>query len=136
MFSGSAIAPPILIGVLLARWLLPGSPAAAAANCPVSQNQLSQALKASVKPSGGPSNGGLNNHEWAAVVARDGIVCAIAFSGQQPGDQWPGSRPIAPEKAGTASGLSLDQYALSTANLYAGVQPGGFLYGLITTDPR
>jgi hypothetical protein len=34
-----------------------------------------------VKPSGGPSHGGLDNNEWAALVTRDGTVCAVAFSG-------------------------------------------------------
>jgi hypothetical protein len=31
--------------------------------------------------------------------------------------------------------LSLDASALSTANLYSGVQPGGFLYGLQESNP-
>ena len=94
-----------------------------------------QALKASVKASGGPGNGGLENHEWAAVVARDGTVCAVAFSGAAADDQWPGSRLIAAEKANTANGLSLRQMALSTANLYASSQPGGPLFGLEATNP-
>jgi uncharacterized protein GlcG (DUF336 family) len=109
--------------------------AGSAADCPVDHDQLLAALKASVKPSGGPKIGGLENNEWAAVVARDGLVCAIAYSGQKLGDQWPGSRAIAAEKANTANGLSLPTMALSTANLYAAVQPGGFLYGLAATNP-
>lgn len=96
---------------------------------------LMAALKASVKPSGGPSNGGLDNHEWAAVVDRNGFVRAVCFSGDAPGDQWPGSRTIAIEKANTANALSLPGFALSTANLYAGSQPGGPLYGLPQTNP-
>ena len=106
-----------------------------AAPCPVDHDQLVKALKASVKPSGGPGNGGLDTNEWAAVVARDGTVCAIAFSGGKPEDQWPGSRAVAVEKANTANAVSLDKMALSTANLYAGAQPGGSLYGLQTTNP-
>ncbi len=101
------------------------SQAAAAANCPADHDKLEKALKASVKPSGGPSNGGLDNNEWAALVTRDGAVCAVAFSGAKPDDQWPGSRAIAAEKANTANAVSLDGFALSTANLYAGAQPGG-----------
>ncbi|WP_352502169.1 MULTISPECIES: heme-binding protein [unclassified Mesorhizobium] len=93
------------------------------------------ALKANVKASGGPGNGGFDTHEWAAVVARDGTVCAVAFSGPTADAQWPGSRLIAAEKANTANGLSLAQMALSTANLYAPVQPGGPLYGLQATNP-
>jgi uncharacterized protein GlcG (DUF336 family) len=107
----------------------------AAAPCPVDEAKLVQALKASVKPSGGPSNGGLDNNMWGAVVARDGTVCAVAFTGTTAGDQWPGSRAIAIEKANTANALSLPKMALSTANLYSGAQPGGFLFGLTTTYP-
>ena len=88
-----------------------------------------------MKPSGGPTNGGLDNNEWAALVTRDGAVCAVAFSGAKPDDQWPGSRAIAAEKANTANGLSLNGFALSTANLYAGAQPGGTLFGLILSAP-
>jgi uncharacterized protein GlcG (DUF336 family) len=105
------------------------------ADCPVNHEQLLGALKASVKPSGGPSNGGLDNNEWAAVVARNGVVCAIAFSGKSVGDQWPASRAIAVEKANTANGMSLPNFAIATANLYAGVQPGGFLFGAQLTNP-
>src|ERR1700733_14535175 len=72
---------------------------APAADCPVDYDKLEKALKASVKPSGGPSNGGLDNNEWAALVTRDGTICAIAFSGQKPDDQWLGSRAISAEKA-------------------------------------
>jgi uncharacterized protein GlcG (DUF336 family) len=109
--------------------------AAQAADCPVTHDQLVQALRANVKASGGPSNGGLDNHEWAAVVARDGTVCAVAFSGAGPDDQWPGSRAIAAEKANTANAFSVKQFALSTANLYAGAQPAGFLFGVQASSP-
>ena len=108
---------------------------AQAADCPADHDKLEKALKSSVKPSGGPSNGGLDNNEWAAIVTRDGAVCAVAFSGAGPDDQWLGSRAIAVEKANTANAFSLKGYALSTANLYAGVQPGGFLYGTAATNP-
>ena len=52
-----------------------------AAACPIPHDKLQDALRKAVKASGGPSNGGFDNHEWAAVVARDGTVCALAFSG-------------------------------------------------------
>lgn len=109
--------------------------AASAQHCPVSYDQLAQALKASVKASGGPSNGGLDNNEWAVVVSRDGTICAVTFSGQKPDDQWPSSRAIAAEKVATANGLSLDKMALSTANIYGASLPGAPLYGVITTTP-
>ena len=77
----------------------------------------------------------MGNQEWAAVVNRDGIVCAIVFSGTTRSDQWPGSRAIAAEKANTANGLSGRDYALSTANVYAASQPGQSLYSLTTSQP-
>jgi uncharacterized protein GlcG (DUF336 family) len=42
---------------------------------------------------------------------------------------------IAIEKANTANALSLANSAFSTANLYSGAQPGGFLYGILETNP-
>jgi len=49
--------------------------APAKGGCPVTYNQLKQALTASVKASGGPTNGGLDFNMWAAAVNRDGFVC-------------------------------------------------------------
>jgi uncharacterized protein GlcG (DUF336 family) len=80
-------------------------------------------------------NGGFNLDMWGAVVNRDGIVCAVAFTGTDRGKQWPGSRVIAAQKANTANAFSLPQLALSTANLWAAVQPGGSLYGLQHSNP-
>ncbi|HZZ60135.1 MAG TPA: heme-binding protein [Roseiarcus sp.] len=115
--------------------LLSASCAARAADCPADHDKLEKALKSSVKPSGGPSNGGFDNNEWAVLVTRDGAICAVAMSGASPDDQWLGSRAIAAEKANTAIAMSLKGSAISTANLYAGAQPGGYLYGLAATDP-
>jgi uncharacterized protein GlcG (DUF336 family) len=84
---------------------------------------------------GSAKNGGMGNQEWAAIVNRDGVVCAIVFSGTTRGDQWPGSRVIAAEKASTANGLSGRDYALSTANIFAASQPGQSLYSLATSAP-
>jgi len=97
---------------------------------------------------------GLNLQMWATIVDRDGIVCAVAFSGVDRGAQWPGSRVISAQKANTANSFSLDSSAnsngsgpgsaplhspgglpLSTANLYAAVQPGGSLFGLQASNP-
>jgi uncharacterized protein GlcG (DUF336 family) len=89
----------------------------------------------SVVKEGASKNGGLGNQEWAAEVNRDGIVCAIVFSGASRGDQWPGSRIIAGEKANTANAVSSSNYALSTANVYAASQPGQSLYSLATSAP-
>jgi hypothetical protein len=80
-------------------------------------------------------------------VNRDGVVCAVAFSGVNRGAQWPGSRVLSAQKANTANAFSLDSssnsngsgqpagLALSTANLYSAVQPGGSLYGLQHSNP-
>jgi uncharacterized protein GlcG (DUF336 family) len=103
--------------------------------CPVQHDQLVQELKRSVKASGGPSNGGFDTNEWAAVVDRNGAVCAIAFTGSRPTDQWPGSRAIAVEKANAANSFALDSFAISTANLWGPAQPGASLFGLQGTNP-
>jgi uncharacterized protein GlcG (DUF336 family) len=80
-------------------------------------------------------NGGFGLQMWATVVNRDGIVCAVAFTGDNRGDQWPGSRVISAQKANTANAFSLPGLALSTANLYTAVQPGGTLFGLQESNP-
>jgi uncharacterized protein GlcG (DUF336 family) len=105
------------------------------------------ALKAALATAVSAESSGLNNQMWATLVDRDGIVCAVAFSGTNRGSQWPGSRAISAQKANTANAFSLDPasssngsgqasgLALSTANLYAAVQPGGSLYGLQASNP-
>ena len=80
-------------------------------------------------------NGGFGLEMWATVVNRDGVVCAVAFTGANRGDQWPGSRVISAQKANTANAFSLPGLALSTANLYTAVQPGGSLFGLQESNP-
>jgi uncharacterized protein GlcG (DUF336 family) len=82
---------------------------------------------------------------WGTIVDRDGVVCAVAFTGVNRGAQWPGSRVISAQKANTANSFSLDPsaasggnggpLALSTANLYSAVQPGGSLFGLQESNP-
>lgn len=94
---------------------------------------LVKALKASVAPA--KKNGGFDLQMWATIVDRDGFVCAVAFSGADRDDQWPGSRVISAQKAHTANAFSLDGLALSTANLYTAVQPGGSLFGLQESNP-
>lgn len=81
------------------------------------------------------SNGGFNLDMWGTVVNRDGVVCAVAFTGPNRGSQWPGSRVISAQKANTANAFSLPQLSLSTANLYSAVQPGGSLFGLQASNP-
>jgi len=105
------------------------------------------ALKAALVAATTAETSGLNNQMWATIVDRDGVVCAVAFSGVNRGAQWPGSRVISAQKANTANAFSLDSssfsggsgqpngLALSTANLYSAVQPGGSLYGLQHSNP-
>src|SRR5687767_12805306 len=104
-------------------------------------------LKAALDKATAEEKSGLNNHMWATVVNRDGVVCAVAFSGSNRASQWPGSRVISAQKANTANAFGLDStsnsagsgqasgLALSTANLYAPVQPGASLFGLQFSNP-
>ena len=127
-------------------------PASAAAGAPVARGGCQglpshAALKAALVAATQAETSGLNNHMWATVVNRDGVVCAVVFSGTNRGAQWPGSRVISAQKANTANAFSLDStsssngsgqakgLALSTANLYSAVQPGGSLYGLQHSNP-
>jgi len=96
-----------------------------------SHNQLQTALTSARAQ----QNGGFNLDMWGAIVNRDGIVCAVAFTGANRGSQWPGSRAIAAQKANTANAFSLPKLALSTADLYSATQPGGSLYGLQHSNP-
>jgi uncharacterized protein GlcG (DUF336 family) len=108
-------------------------PAPAASGCGLlpDHTSLSQALAGAVTV----ETSGLDFQMWATIVDRDGIVCAVAFSGSDRGAQWPGSRVISAQKANTANAFSLDGLALSTANLYSAVQPGGSLFGLQESNP-
>lgn len=105
------------------------------------------ALKAALVAATATETSGLNNQMWGTIVDRDGVVCAVAFTGVNRGAQWPGSRVISAQKANTANAFSLDAssnsggsgqpsgLALSTANLYSAVQPGGSLFGLQFSNP-
>ena len=100
--------------------------------------QLKSALKSAVVADAT----GFNLNMWATVVDRDGVVCAVAFSGADRGAQWPGSRVISAQKANAANAFSLNGLALSTGNLYSAVQGtsgatplGGSLYGLQFSNP-
>lgn len=92
-------------------------------------------LKSKLTSSVGSDNGGLETDMWATIVDRDGVVKTVVFSGADRGAQWPGSRVISAQKANTANAFSLPDFALSSANLYAAVQPGGTLYGLADSNP-
>ena len=93
------------------------------------------ALKQALTTARQSDNGGLNLDMWGTIVDRSGHVCAVAYTGQTAGSQWLGSRLISAQKANTANAFSLDGLALSTANLFTPVQPGGSLYGLQQSNP-
>jgi uncharacterized protein GlcG (DUF336 family) len=106
-----------------------------------------EALRAALKKAVDEDSSGQNLHMWASIVNRDGIVCAVAFSGSHRAAQLPGSRVISAQKAYTANAFSLDGssasdgsgaskgIAVSTANIYATVLPGGTDYGLEHSNP-
>jgi uncharacterized protein GlcG (DUF336 family) len=119
-----------LVSVLATADIAHAQRASACADLP-DQSTLKEKLTAAR----GAANGGFNLDMWATVVNRDGIVCAVAFTGSNRGDQWPGSRVISAQKANTANAFSLPGLALSTANLYSAVQPGGSLFGLQESNP-
>ncbi|HEY3704405.1 MAG TPA: heme-binding protein [Terracidiphilus sp.] len=127
LLHAGLLAAPLLAAPVLAQTKpdCPGLPDA----------QRLRSVVQSVVREGASKNGGMGNQEWAAIVNRDGQVCAIVFSGNTRSDQWPGSRVIAAEKANTANALSGRDYALSTANVYAAAQPGQSLYSLATSAP-
>ena len=103
-----------------------------------SHTQLRSVLQSVAK---GGGNGGLGNDMWGTVVNRDGVVCGVVFTGADRGAQWLGSRVISAQKANTANAFSRPSGvigfagALSTANLFAAVQPGGSLFGLQHSNP-
>jgi uncharacterized protein GlcG (DUF336 family) len=124
------------IGVVLIGALLTGG-GVVRADGPDSCKDLPShgALRDALIAAQGQPNGGFGLEMWATVVNRDGEVCAVAFTGGDRGDQWPGSRVISAQKANTANAFSLPGLALSTANIFTAVQPGGSLYGLQHSNP-
>lgn len=92
-------------------------------------------LKSALIAARNEANGGFNLDMWGTMVNRDGVVCAVAFTGKTRASQWPGSRVISAQKANAANAFSLRKLALSTANLYTATQPGGTLYGLQHSNP-
>jgi len=65
------------------------------------------------------------------TTAKDTNVSANGASNVQ----WLASRVISMQKANTANSLSVDKYAISTANLYSAVLEGNSLYGLQHSNP-
>jgi hypothetical protein len=95
--------------------------------------QLKEAMEVAAGPGSGITgdNRGFGLEMWGTVVNRDGVVCAVVFTGDTRGS----SRVISAQKANTANAFSLNGLALSTANLYRLVQPGESLFGLQESNP-
>jgi len=133
----------VLSGLLSGSMTLSALPAAGQGNvCRdlPSHDQLETALVAA----NNLVNLKLNNQMWGTIVAWDGTVCAVAHTGDDTfQSQWLASRVISAQKANAANSLSLGNndggesagLALSTANLWAAVQPGGSLFGLPHSNP-
>ncbi len=109
----------------------------AAAKCDAlpSKADLRQAVRRAPDVEG--EAGGLfsGRAEWAALVDREGHVCAVVASTDDPAASWPGSQAIAQAKAYTANAFSADTVPLSTARMYTLTQPGHSLWGLAAGNP-
>jgi uncharacterized protein GlcG (DUF336 family) len=92
-------------------------------------------LKATLQAVVSESNGGLGFPMWATVVNRDGLVCAVTFSGDNRGDQLPAARLISAEKANTTNAFSIPGFTFSTANLFSLVQAGQGAFGAQFSSP-
>jgi uncharacterized protein GlcG (DUF336 family) len=73
--------------------------------------------------------------EWAAIVDRSGVVCAVVVSTDDPTAAWPGSQAIALAKAYTANGFSTDAVPMSTARLYTMSLPEHSLWSAANGNP-
>ncbi len=93
------------------------------------------ALRSALQAAQHQANGGLGAEMWATIVNRDGVVCAIAFTGSRRDSQVPGGRISSAAKANTANSYSIDKIAMSSANLYSAVQGGGSLFGFADGNP-
>jgi len=124
-------------GLFCASLMLANASGVLAACSDVSWDKLNAAVTAA--EAAGKATGGYGLKMWATLVDETGQVCWVTTSGK-PGalagnSEWLGSRVISAQKANTANAFSLDGYAISTANLYSAVQPGGSLYGLQASNP-
>src|SRR3984893_10193425 len=134
-----------LVTALLCSAVMGGTAARAGEACEGYTNAaaVQAALSTAVRTVAG-FGAGLGNNMWATVVDADGVVCLVVNTAGSAGaveSIWLGSRVISAQKANTANAFSLSAgsagtpIALSTANLYTAVQPGGSLYGLQASNP-
>lgn len=126
----------IIEGAIAAMLAVSASGAWAACS-DISRSALESAVAAA--KAAGAATGGYQLNMWATVVDETGKICHVATSGNTGSlagnSEWLASRVISAQKANTANSLSLDGYAISTANLYSPTQPGGSLFGLQHSNP-
>lgn len=132
--SGQPRAPETVEGELRQPADKPGAHADADCNDVPDEATLKRLLReAPSKTQAGGLFGG--QFEWAATVNRQGELCAVAVSTDDPAASWPGSQAVAIAKAFTANAYSTDKQPLSTARLYTFSQPGHSLFGIAAANP-
>jgi hypothetical protein len=123
--------------IMAAAVLTAGIASAQSDNCASlpDNNQLRKALVTARSA----ENSGLNAQEWATIVDRDGVVCAVAFSGNDRNSQMGIGRLSSAMRANTGNAFAFDAssaangkgfpggLALSSSNLFGATQPGGFV---------
>jgi uncharacterized protein GlcG (DUF336 family) len=120
-------------GIAATPQATPGAPVTGCRALP-SANDLSKLLKNA--PNDGEAGGIAGGRkEWAAIVDREGEICAVVVSTDDPAAAWPGSQGIARAKAYTANAFSTDAMPMSTARLYTMSQPGHSLWGAGAGNP-
>ena len=114
----------LVCGVFMIGILLAGRPALAQSDnqCGLLPSQAE--LKTALIAAGASPTADSTSTCGARIVNRDGIVCAVAFTGADRGAQWPGSRVISAQKANTANSFSLPGLALSTRQPVGGRAAG------------
>jgi hypothetical protein len=90
---------------------------------------------------------GQNAQQWAAIVDRNGVVCAVAYTGLDATTQLGIGRVSSAMRANTANAFAYDAYsssngagypgglALSSSMVYSATQPGGFVAGVASNYP-
>jgi hypothetical protein len=78
-----------VVGLVTALIVLSAAPVLAQPGCAALPDHAT--LRAALISAVAAETSGLNNQMWATIVDRDGVVCAVAFSGADRGAQWPGA---------------------------------------------
>ena len=139
------VRPKLMLAAVLCSAAMASTAAHAWDSCEgyTDAGRVQAALSAAVKTVSA-YHAGLGNNMWATVVDANGVVCLVVNTSGGAGQVesiWLAGRVLSAQKANTANALSLSAgsagtaIALSTANLYTAVQPGGSLYGLQASNP-